>query len=100
MKLHYRRITGNLANLLCWIAYRTTRVPQSTEGHTHRFVSFYLTSGLNLRTEEGTTIEAPNQITLWIVPPGMFHEWVAIDHHPGQVYDMTPFHRPHQIAVA
>lgn len=89
-----------LARVLTVLAYRKTAIPHATAGHKHRFFSFYLTQKLNLRTTSGETLEARDKrnFILWIVPPGMFHEWVA-SAAKGAVWDITPLHRRHQLVV-
>lgn len=100
-RLRQFTLAGSIAKVISVFAYRRTDVPKATLGHTHHFFSFYLTKGLGLRAKSGETIAATDTqgLTLWIVPPGMFHEWVATE-KLGTVWDMTPLHRPHQLAVS
>lgn len=97
MKLRQFVLPAFFARLLSWVAYRKTDIPQETVGHKHRFFSFYLTKTLNLRNESGRVVKAADdrKLVLWIVPPGMFHEWVGT----GTVWDITPLHRAHQLVV-
>jgi hypothetical protein len=99
-KLRQFGLSGFVAGVVAFLAYRKTHIPRATTGHKHRFFSFYLTKGLNLRGESGETIQAVDlrNLTLWIVPPGMFHEWV-VQKEAGIVWDMTPLHRPHLLSV-
>ena len=59
------------------------------------FFSFYLTKKLNLRGSKGKMYKAFDELTLWIVWPFAFHEWVAPSSEGGIVHDLTPLHPPH-----
>ena len=100
MKLRQFVLSGVVGKFLSAVAFRKTEVSKATTGHAHRFFSFYLTRTLKLGTRSGLAIEASStqQLILWIVPPGMFHEWVA-QREPATVWDMTPLHRPHQLVT-
>lgn len=97
MNLRTFVLSGFVGELLSALAYRKTEVPNDTVGHKHRFFSFYLTKRLGLRTDDGKTIKPrhPTRLVLWVVPPGMFHEWAG----GGTVQDLTPMHPPHKLAV-
>jgi hypothetical protein len=97
-KLRQFTLPSLFATVLSALAYRKTDIPNATLGHKHQFFSFYLTKALNLRAESGETIKPvnPAKLTLWVVPPGMFHEWIT-QNGAGTVWDITPMHRPHQL---
>ncbi len=97
MQLRQFVLSDVVARFLSTFAYRKTDIAKATIGHKHSFFSLYLTKALNLRSEAGQTIEAVDdrRLILWIVPPGMFHEWVG----DGTVWDLTPLHRPHKLAT-
>jgi len=95
------RLSGVIAALLKKIAHRSTDVGKETKGHRHALFSLYLTKKLSMRDADDNLHEPedqdPRELTLWIVLPRVFHEWVCIDEQEGTVHDLTPLHQPHTV---